>query len=190
MDPSKLKYLRQIEIPNPCHENWDGMEGGEAKRFCAGCGCFVHNLAEMDADSAEALLSGNEKVCTRLTIDAKRGMKTRDGWIPRIMLAGALAATVATASATPEAPQKSKTKKQTESTGWHAIVAKKKQPKKTLAKKPEVHVVMGAMPLPPRKEQNDPKPLRKTEGADDGVYQIEVSKPKKSVKPIPKKKGD
>ncbi len=95
MDPKKLNHLRQIEIANPCPENWDEMAGDEQRRFCAGCGCFVHNISEMPAEGAEALLSQSNKVCTRITVDAKRGILTRDGWIPKLMLAGAMAATVA-----------------------------------------------------------------------------------------------
>lgn len=95
MDPRKLNHLRQIEIANPCPENWDAMAGDEQKRFCAGCGCFVHNISEMPAAGAEALLRQSDKVCTRITVDAKKGILTRDGWIPKLMLAGAMAATVA-----------------------------------------------------------------------------------------------
>lgn len=94
------------------------MEGDEAKRFCAGCGCFVHNVEQMDAAQAEALLSNQERVCTRLTINAKREILTRDGWIPRLILAGAVAATVAgcqtttgEASVPNEKPKASESKK-------------------------------------------------------------------------------
>ena len=100
MDPKKLNHLRQIEIANPCPKNWDAMAGDEQRRFCAGCGCFVHNISELTAETAEALLRKSDKVCTRITVDAKRGVLTRDGWIPKLMLAGAMAATVAGCSPT------------------------------------------------------------------------------------------
>ena len=95
MDISKLKRLRQIEIPTKCPEDWDAMKGGEAKRFCSGCSCFVHNLSAMDALEAEQVLNTPERICARITVDANRGVLTKDGWIPRMLLAGAVAATVA-----------------------------------------------------------------------------------------------
>jgi hypothetical protein len=95
MDPSKLNHLRQVEIAKPCSEDWESMEGNDIERFCAGCGCFVHNIAAMEAISAEQLLSGAEKVCTRIIVDAKKGVLTRDGWIPRLAIVGAVASSVA-----------------------------------------------------------------------------------------------
>ena len=92
MDVSKLNRLRQIEIPTKCPEDWDAMEGGEAKRFCSGCSCFVHNLSAMKADEAELVLHSPNRVCARITVDANRGVLTKDGWIPRLLLAGAVAA--------------------------------------------------------------------------------------------------
>ena len=100
MDPSKLNHLRQIEIATPCPEDWDTMEGDERKRFCAGCGCFVNNISAMDASEAETLLSSIDKTCTRILVDPKKGILTRDGWIPRLVIAGAVAATVAGCSET------------------------------------------------------------------------------------------
>jgi type IV pilus biogenesis protein CpaD/CtpE len=95
MDVSKLNRLRQIEIPTKCPEDWEAMDGGEAKRFCSGCSCFVHNLSAMKANEAEQVLNTPERVCARITVDANRGVLTKDGWIPRLLLAGAVAASVA-----------------------------------------------------------------------------------------------
>jgi len=95
MDFSKLERLPQVKIDKPCPENWDAMEGNEQKRFCAGCGCHVYNIAEMNSTEAEKLLSQPGRVCTRLTVDNRNSVLTRDGWIPRMLLAGAVAATVA-----------------------------------------------------------------------------------------------
>ena len=95
MDISKLSRLRQVEIPSHCSEDWTAMAGDEKKRFCDGCGCFVHNLSAMEASEAERVLAQTERVCARITVDAKKGILTRDGWIPRMLLAGAVAAAVA-----------------------------------------------------------------------------------------------
>lgn len=93
MELSKLSLLRQVEIQAPCPENWDAMTGDEARRFCAGCGCHVHNLAQIPAAEAEQLLTQPDRVCTRIVMDAKKGILTGDGWIPRLLAAGAIAAT-------------------------------------------------------------------------------------------------
>lgn len=81
-------------IATPCPEDWDKMTGNEQKRHCAGCGCHVLNVAEMKAGEAEALVSLPERTCVRLTFDENRSVLTLDGWIPRMLLAGAVAATV------------------------------------------------------------------------------------------------
>jgi hypothetical protein len=49
----------------------------------------------MTAKDAEKLLSKTEKVCTRLLVDERKGVLTRDGWIPRLMLAGAISISAA-----------------------------------------------------------------------------------------------
>lgn len=94
MNNSKLDRLRRIEIPTKCHEDWDAMEGGEAKRFCSGCNCFVHNLSAMKANDAEQVLNTPSRICAGITVDADRGVLTKDGWIPRLLLAGTIAASV------------------------------------------------------------------------------------------------
>jgi hypothetical protein len=95
MDFSKLELLRQVKIEKPCPADWDMMTGDEQKRHCAGCGCDVINVAEMSSSEAETLCSSTERVCIRLTVDDQQSVLTRDGWIPRLLLAGAIAATVA-----------------------------------------------------------------------------------------------
>jgi len=100
MDPSKLTRLPQIRIDKPCPEDWDKMEGNEKTRFCASCGCNVNNIGEMSVDEAEQLLNSPSRVCARATFDAKKGILTRDGWIPRLLVASAMAASVAGCSDT------------------------------------------------------------------------------------------
>lgn len=112
MDASKFNRLRQIQILKPCTENWEAMDGDAQQRFCDKCVRQVHNIAEMDAADAEALLNSPERVCTRLTVDSERGILTRSGWIPRALLAGAVASMVTgceistgEAACPPEAPK-------------------------------------------------------------------------------------
>ncbi|MBS1700930.1 MAG: hypothetical protein JST12_04660 [Armatimonadetes bacterium] len=116
MKPSTFQNLRRIDVSFQCPESWNAMEGDEHQRFCAGCGCHVHNIAEMSAEEAEALAASTGKVCVHLTVNEKLGVLTKDGWIPRLALAGAIAATAAgcassptpvAAATTPQAPVQS-----------------------------------------------------------------------------------
>ncbi len=95
MRKRQLSELVMVTIPKPCGESWDAMVGGEEKRLCAGCGCHVHNLAGMPASEVEALLQAETKVCTRIMADPVKGILTRDGWVSRLVLTGAIAAGMA-----------------------------------------------------------------------------------------------
>ncbi len=95
MRKRQLSELVMVTIPKPCGESWDAMVGGEDKRLCAGCGCHVHNLAGMPASEVEALLQAETKVCTRILADPAKGILTRDGWVSRLVLTGAIAAGMA-----------------------------------------------------------------------------------------------
>ncbi len=94
MDHSKLELLRQVRINKPCGADWDDMSGDEQSRHCSKCNLSVNNVAEMSAVEAEELFASGGHVCARLTIDDQQSLLTRDGWIPRMMLAGAVAATM------------------------------------------------------------------------------------------------
>jgi hypothetical protein len=153
MDPSKLNRLSQIEIANPCSEDWDKMNGDDQQRFCAGCGCFVHNVSAMAANDAEKLLSKSEKVCTRLLVDERKGVLTRDGWIPRLMLAGAISISAAGCAVNPEAAGPtlapySGGSEQGEVLGKVAVPQKQEPPK------PEPKFLLGDVAV-----QQKPKPL-------------------------------
>ncbi|CAN1540720.1 hypothetical protein MCEMSE15_01755 [Fimbriimonadaceae bacterium] len=95
MRKRQLSELVMVTIPKPCGESWDAMVGGEDKRLCAGCGCHVHNLAGMPASEVEALMQAETTVCTRIMADPVKGILTRDGWVSRLVLTGAIAAGMA-----------------------------------------------------------------------------------------------
>ena len=95
MEYSNLERLRQVTIAKPCPANWDEMSGNARERHCAGCGCSVNNIAEMTAKEAESLLNTPQRVCIRVACDRKQRILTKDGWIPRAVAMGAIAATVA-----------------------------------------------------------------------------------------------
>ena len=120
------------------------MEGDDQKRFCAGCSCFVHNLSAMEAKEAESVLSNPERVCARVTMDVNQGILTKDGWIPRFLLAGAIAATVSGCSTPQEFVG--------ESTGKAVVPVKSKPPAElsgtTTGKIAQPNVVMGDIAPP------------------------------------------
>ena len=95
MDYSKLEGLRQVRIEKPCSANWHEMEGDEQQRHCSACNHKVNNIAEFTAKQAEELMASPNRVCIRVACDRKQRILTKDGWIPRAIAAGAIAATVA-----------------------------------------------------------------------------------------------
>jgi hypothetical protein len=175
MNTSKLTQLRQIMIPKPCSESWEDMSGDEQKRFCAGCGCHVHNISAMKASDAEQLLQSEEPVCTKIKVDEHNRVLTLDGWIPRLMLAGALTATAAVAAAQTEAGHRLGQRQRIEDKPKHVKPADTK--KETEKKKPLPEIkqyVMGRYVLHPKpvsattepkskdKQGKDKKPKKKT----------------------------
>ncbi len=171
MDLSRLSLIRQVEIETPCPENWDAMTGDEARRFCAGCGCHVHNLAKLPAAEAEQLLAAPERVCARITVDAKKGILTRDGWIPRLLAAGAMAAAAAGASGCTQ-----------ELTGDLIVPTASHSVKKPTAPK-----TVSQMPI--QKKSTQKKPIEKNaiqkKASQPTMGYVSVAKPKPTKNPTP-----
>ena len=69
-----LPILSQVRVKEPCHVNWGGMAGDAKRRFCGQCQKHVHDLSEMDAESALVLLANEKNVCIRYR-------RNRDGTI-------------------------------------------------------------------------------------------------------------
>ncbi len=86
--------LEQFQIPTPCTEDWAGMHGDAAKRFCDKCNKHVHDLAHVDRAQADALLNQQTAghVCVRMARDNAGRVITRDYW--KFAAGAALAATV------------------------------------------------------------------------------------------------
>jgi hypothetical protein len=160
MDSNKFDRLREIHIANPCHEDWDAMEGDAKKRFCASCSCFVHNIGEMTPTEAEAALNQTGRVCTRVVVDPAKGVLTKAGWVNRLLVAGAVAVTVAGCSTGPEATN-DPTVGRLAAPGWENPVAAQPQGSpdtptmgKPVASKPMMgDVAVGAMMPNPAKPQ-------------------------------------
>lgn len=65
----------RIQLPQPCHENWENMVPNEKGRFCDNCNKTVHDLTRLDtADAVNFLKAENQKntengVCVRLMME-------------------------------------------------------------------------------------------------------------------------
>lgn len=86
--------LEQFQIQTPCTEDWAGMHGDDAKRFCDKCNKHVHDLSHFDRAEADALLARQTAghVCVRMGRDAAGMVITRDYW--KFAAGAALAASV------------------------------------------------------------------------------------------------
>ena len=52
-----------IQIPEPCHEDWDAMTPLQRGRHCDTCRQTVHDLSTMTEREAKTLLNSGEDVC-------------------------------------------------------------------------------------------------------------------------------
>lgn len=61
----------ELKIASPCHENFDGMQGAGAKRFCDSCSKHVTNLSDMTKVAADQFLkeAAGTSVCVRYEFD-------------------------------------------------------------------------------------------------------------------------
>ncbi|MCX4244279.1 hypothetical protein [Paraliomyxa miuraensis] len=50
---------QDIQIPEPCHADWDAMRPEDRGKFCLQCQTKVHDLSAMTRDEARAFLRGN-----------------------------------------------------------------------------------------------------------------------------------
>lgn len=65
MDANEL--LREMIMPDPCHQGWDTMPGDDRKRFCESCGKHVHNLTAMRPHEIVTLFQDDDaSVCGRV----------------------------------------------------------------------------------------------------------------------------
>ncbi|MFT3785981.1 MAG: hypothetical protein QM770_07425 [Tepidisphaeraceae bacterium] len=72
--------LQQLDIAEPCHEDWSKMTGDDARRFCGVCQKHVHNLGAMSRERANELLAQHAggSVCVRFSPDRNGSPMTRD----------------------------------------------------------------------------------------------------------------
>jgi hypothetical protein len=58
----------QLDIAEPCHEQWSTMSGSASQRFCGSCQKHVHNLAAMTPTEIEReVIRTGGRLCGRIT---------------------------------------------------------------------------------------------------------------------------
>lgn len=63
---SKKKILEQIEVKNPCSEDWDEMKGNDEVRFCSHCNLHVNKLSAMTRQKALKIVRRSKgSICVR-----------------------------------------------------------------------------------------------------------------------------
>lgn len=57
--------IRDVEVQNPCHEDWDAMRIEDRRRYCDRCQEHVHDLSAMSDAEAKDFLRGRagQEVC-------------------------------------------------------------------------------------------------------------------------------
>lgn len=93
--PARLRVV--LDVPAPCLENWNDMDGGEQVRLCARCETPIFNLSAL-TEKQIAELVARDKVCVRLEVDANGELVSKDSTMrghrraARITVAAALSA--------------------------------------------------------------------------------------------------
>jgi hypothetical protein len=74
-----IDVLDSITIPVACDVSWDSMHGDHRTRFCGQCRQNVHDVSELTAAEAVALVTGGEETpCLRLFRRADGRVMTAD----------------------------------------------------------------------------------------------------------------
>ena len=84
INKNSLPVLPQVHINTPCRADWDSMAGDAQKRFCGSCQKHVHDLSQLDTESASKLLAKcDQKVCVRVRRNADGSVVTKDNDLSR-----------------------------------------------------------------------------------------------------------
>ncbi len=75
-------------IPNPCPRGWEEMDGDTKRRFCDGCGRYVHAVAAY-SDREWAAMLAEGRVCAYSEGEGAEAPRSR-----RALVAGALLTTI------------------------------------------------------------------------------------------------
>ena len=69
---SKKDFYRQIEIKNPCSQDWETMHGNDIVRFCDHCAKNVNNLSAMNEKEALRLVKKSKgRICVKYHQDPR-----------------------------------------------------------------------------------------------------------------------
>ena len=100
----------QVEIPEPCHADWNAMRKEERARFCFECQTKVHDLSAMTKKEAQRFLADNadrDDVCISFLADQDGEIQYRPappvvpvGRLLRLVPAAGLAAAMAACTPT------------------------------------------------------------------------------------------
>ena len=168
--------LGNVRVASPCPANWNEMIGDGRKRYCGACKLNVYNLSGMTRADAEDLLRSSEgRLCVRFYRRADGTILTQDcpvGWAKvkqRVSKVAAAAFSIFTGFF-----------------GGVAAVSVSEAtavdcgPGRTVEKKKELPVVMGAIPIDEPFRQNDPpwtdeidEPFQQLDPAWTGEVDIE-----------------
>lgn len=80
--------LETLRIAEPCHADWEAMDGDRRSRHCASCDLRVTDLSQLTRAEAEALLATRTpggRVCVRYTLDAAGRVVTRTSQQERLV---------------------------------------------------------------------------------------------------------
>ena len=96
----------RISFPEPCGESWDAMRPSGCDRICATCSETVHDLAQLTAQEAEALLREPGKHCVRAQVgpDGSLSLRPSPSGLSRRMLVAVSASVGLLASACETVP--------------------------------------------------------------------------------------
>lgn len=76
-----MDRLDRLNIPTPCREDWEAMDGDAQRRHCAACACAVVHLSSMtrsDAlDTLDAARAEGRGLCVRVQRDARGRVVTQ-----------------------------------------------------------------------------------------------------------------
>ena len=71
--------LEDVRVANPCHADWNMMDGNERVKFCGSCRKNVYNLSALTRLQAEDLIAEHEgEICVRYYQRADGTIMTQD----------------------------------------------------------------------------------------------------------------
>src|SRR5688500_928746 len=96
---SKKSFIDQIEVKEPCTQDWETMEGNDTGRFCDHCAKDVNDLSAMTRKKARRLVrNSNGNLCVRYRFDTRTSVRIFAPAVTRLARRSGAAAGVLSAS--------------------------------------------------------------------------------------------